>query len=451
MDVPERKCDQPTVQTEVSKGKQPDDLASGALCVAAVLMKSTVEAGGSRQVAAAVASALLRTASQVESSGLVHTISDLVADRIGMIAPSLAAQVSAGLSGEKAHSAKGLVPAELVLDRNVAMHAGFETGRKPSELTSGQKRSLQRGARRPAPEASADETLTLDSVPVVASDTRIGDEFPLEPDLDSEQSKNAACAWDSTALTTAHLSTIIFPPVFHKIQEMAELISGQCCQAAAKNTVAEMEKFSDHVSERMQQTTKEFGSLLAETRDKMIAISADKFLSIQGDLDSLKKLVDNLLLTDTLALSRTATSAVGRKPATSSDRREYCKFFARGACTRGEACSFSHDLSEVFYEPQEVSAQESDDDDDFLQGVVARVRLVGMKRHEFDDRCGHVAGHDPSSNRWKIKLHGSSSPVLIKRDNLCRYSPRESDICPVCASPYNLSSVPHCDCGEGDT
>lgn len=112
--------------------------------------------GGSRQVVAAVASAVLRTGCQllrecdVESltstDELASTIGNLVEDRLGCIRPVLRAQVKHGLeTGVSRHSSKGLVSEEEQFMSNAARHLDFSS-KEPLSLRPMKKlKKLQRG------------------------------------------------------------------------------------------------------------------------------------------------------------------------------------------------------------------------------------------------------------------------------------------------------------------
>ena len=120
---------------------------------AEAIMKATASVA-SRQTSAAVASSLWRLLTSSASGSMPaekspddfqRGIVEKVVDRLSLVAPSLTAQVVAGTRGGEPHSAHGLVPHDDVLNRNVALHAGFSTIDRVSELTMSQKRSLQRG------------------------------------------------------------------------------------------------------------------------------------------------------------------------------------------------------------------------------------------------------------------------------------------------------------------
>ena len=102
-----------------------------------MLMEATVRAGPSRQVAAAVASALLRTASEDVSARVA--VPEVVADDVPVVAAALAAQKVAGqITGEEHHNLgtavaalRRVVPKDLVRDlhalrkeRHAVVHRG---------------------------------------------------------------------------------------------------------------------------------------------------------------------------------------------------------------------------------------------------------------------------------------------------------------------------------------
>ena len=104
-------------------------VAEGGMAAAALLMESTVRAGASRQVAAAVSSALWRLL--VGCSAYTSTdydVNGLVADRLALIKPVLTAQVQHGLAtGTSRHTAKGLIGDAQMCQANAARHLAFES------------------------------------------------------------------------------------------------------------------------------------------------------------------------------------------------------------------------------------------------------------------------------------------------------------------------------------
>ena len=114
--------------------------------VTCTIIREVVSAGASRQVAAAVASALwrLQVAGLSACSEDDTVVANNVRDRLDAIAPAFRAQeCEAGSTGRSPHSAKNLVPPGVHLRANAARHVGF--GSDFSSMDDKTIRKLQRG------------------------------------------------------------------------------------------------------------------------------------------------------------------------------------------------------------------------------------------------------------------------------------------------------------------
>ena len=218
----------------------------------------------------------------------------------------------------------------------------------------------------------------------------------------------------------------------------------------------EIEKMVSHVSS----TTIEAASTLVRESNKNILTLIDR---LSGELGRLQS---------ELASVKEQLGEVTAPAARGEGRNMPCKFFARGTCTRGESCPFTHslplweedapprgDVSRLGgdegrrkYDGLVVAADDADffeveDDDCFLTGMVAYARLTGLSRTCLNGSVGQVLGYDTDKDRWKVLPHGDAAPKLFKRVNLMRYEPSDQDVCAACQDMINLSACPRCSCG----
>ena len=115
--------------------------------LACELLAAAVAAGASRQVAAAIASALFRTATSEVADTDSEVVKEQVEARLRALRPCLKAQVIAGtVFGVQAHTAKDLVPADTVRRANAARHHAFREDF--AALTATDIKRAQRGGDR---------------------------------------------------------------------------------------------------------------------------------------------------------------------------------------------------------------------------------------------------------------------------------------------------------------
>jgi len=149
--------------------------------VASAIMEGAVRAGGTRQVCAAVAAAVLRVACGDGPGGRSCSHRDrtdeLVSDRLDLIRPVLRAQCELGVaSGRDVHGGSSLVDGVTSLRGNVAKHAGFHMDKPISSLNTAQLRAPQRGSRRVAAPSAASGSGTYASTVAIPETFDIGSE-----------------------------------------------------------------------------------------------------------------------------------------------------------------------------------------------------------------------------------------------------------------------------------
>ena len=71
-------------------------------------------------------------------------VGELFEDRLRLVAPALAAQITAGLEGMEAHTSRHLGIPECKLRRDFALHYDFSSGERPSTLSAPVMRRRQR-------------------------------------------------------------------------------------------------------------------------------------------------------------------------------------------------------------------------------------------------------------------------------------------------------------------
>jgi hypothetical protein len=139
-----------------------DAMARSDVGDASALLAAVVRSGASRQVAAAVAAALLRTLADLRCCAAVGSgDNDSVADELGarmeLIAPVLAEQVKAGRDGREP-AISGCARAL----RNCAAHDGFGSGVSQLPRDGQQAKRRQRGRRNGARDTRGAQDLELD-------------------------------------------------------------------------------------------------------------------------------------------------------------------------------------------------------------------------------------------------------------------------------------------------
>lgn len=317
----------PPTSAVTEANSEPQDAKPKDVDIAATLLKAAAGGGCSRHNLAAVASSLFKLASGRPAGSVADEISERVIDRLSMIVPSLTSQVTAGLRGEEHHSAHGLAPGPTILDRNVALHAGFTNSSLASEWPSSQKRRLQRGARTPQrcgdnepqpAHAGVDGVLpvTLQDAPASCSETRFQDE-----DATVRVAAHAAPASENATLSP---SEAIGAAIRTHLPSIAAKISGDL----AENNAAFTKQFSEHFLGKLRGFGEEVSALKQQVGD--IQDQLKDFQRLQADMDSLGQ---ELLLFK----GRGPSASVG-----SAQKDVPYKFLALGRCTKGTACAFVH-------------------------------------------------------------------------------------------------------------
>ena len=128
--------------------------------------RGAAEGGGSRQLAAAVVAATIRTWRNPDAAKGVANDDDVeLLDRLDAVAVPLREQIAASKAGLPAHFAKDLVDHEVNLRRNVALHGFDSSGIQFRDRSPGQLRRLQREPRKKSTARCDKASGTDDSMP----------------------------------------------------------------------------------------------------------------------------------------------------------------------------------------------------------------------------------------------------------------------------------------------